>query len=125
MTEKPDEQSETEDPSEGKFEKVSDLFGHSNNQPSTEEEKKRYQRADFWIGFIGWFLVNFFLFRLQQVLPFPLLIPFVINVVGISVLFFIRPRIASAALTAFGSLLVVSICAGIVLSAICFSGGII
>lgn len=124
MSEKPDEQSETEDPSEDKFEKVSDLFGHSYNQP-WEEEKKWYQRADFWIGFIGWFLVNFFLFRLQQVLPFPLFIPFVINVVGIYVLFSIRPRIASAALTAFGSLLAVSICAGIVSLAICFFGGVL
>lgn len=92
---------------------------------NTEEDSKKrwYQYGDFWVGFIGWFVINFLLFNLQTSLNINLLIPLVINIVGIGVVYNLRPRIAIAALSAFGTLLVVTICIGIFFYAICFSGG--
>lgn len=95
-----------------------------NTEPD-QDNRKWYQRADFWIGFIGWFLVNIVLFGLQELLYISGLISFSINIVGIILLYITKPRIAQGVLGAFGSLLALTLCAGIVFTAYCFSGGVL
>ncbi|MCH7662922.1 MAG: hypothetical protein IH859_03520 [Chloroflexi bacterium] len=102
------------------------MIKFKDSEPDPGEDNKRwYQQGDFWIGFVGWFLVNIFLFGLQGALNLNPLFAFAINVVGITVLFIVRPRIAKGVLGAFGSLLALTLCAGIVVTAICFSGGVL
>ncbi|NUM43199.1 MAG: hypothetical protein HUU38_00720 [Anaerolineales bacterium] len=102
------------------------------------------KRKDFWIGFLGWFVLNIVMgllgFAVSLVLT-PLAsnvdfetsttimnslsllvscLPFVINI-GLMVYFaFTRSQIAMGMLAAFGVVLFISICLGIIATAACF-----
>lgn len=102
------------------------------------------KRRDFWIGFIGWFILNIALgvigFLISLVMT-PMIsnmdfetgsslyntvslilscLPLLLNV-GLMVLFaFTRSQIALGMLTAFGVALAITICLGVIATAACF-----
>jgi hypothetical protein len=98
--------------------------------------------VDFFIGFVGWWGVNLALLAVQAAVaywaislvnePGPLasvvgnlsgllgLLAFALNIVAIVVLAFVRHWISFGALAGFGSALLLVLCAGLAVLAVCY-----
>jgi len=108
-------------------------------------ETKKEKSRDFWIGVIGWVILNVVLWGLSTVLyafllqyavstqfdpsvseffaylpTFSSCLPLLINILLITFFAFTRRWIALGALAAFGAAFVLAIIAGIVLTVACF-----
>ncbi len=102
------------------------------------------KRKDFWLGFIGWFVLNGILFGLSYLastlltnVTFPTdmtnvgdvimglysllgCLPLILNI-GLMIFFaFTRAQIALGMLTAFGIMLFITVCLGILATVACF-----
>ncbi|MCH7662923.1 MAG: hypothetical protein IH859_03525 [Chloroflexi bacterium] len=120
MSEKPDEQRETEDPSEDKFENVSDLFGHSNNKPS-EDKIEWYLHQSFWTGFIGWFVGNGLIWLYAINSPnIGILVALLSIPANIIFLIMTRKMFAMGLLAAISLNLAIVLIQGVFVKAICF-----
>jgi len=89
---------------------------------------------DFWLGLLGTVVVNIVLFIAlvnvsgaygtpDWLMNLVNLGPWVINIGGLILFAFIRPRVAIGMLVAYGIALGLALLAGVVLFVLCFSGG--